>query len=367
LWPRLHNIRNGEIAGAAAGTTVARVLEGSWRADPPAPDFDRALLDSVHLQLLASGAAGLVWRKIRGNYPLAASSASTVWRDMYRSNALNSARQQRFIVEIFARLTEKNLDAVLVKGWAMARLYPEAAARPVGDIDLYVTPEQMERARRVIDALPESDYNVDFEHLAPVLSGDSPRAMLERAEVVQLRGVAVRVLCAEDNLRMLAVHFLQHGGWRPLWLCDIAVALETRPREFDWRICLGANPIRKNWIESVMMLSHLILGARIEGTPIAGRAHELPRWVGDSILEKWGRLTPEMIGRGYFPRVGSILAPTDFVRAISHRWNDALRATVESGGSFDNSSRLWLKIKWGVKRARQLYAGRRSNAEAAHN
>ncbi len=331
------------------------MLSGAWRVVPPVPDFDRNLLDEVRPQLLASGAAGLVWRKIRGDRSLADSPAADVFRDWYRSNALNSARQQHTIAAIFSRLTESNVKPIIVKGWSIARLYPELAARPAGDIDLYVAPEDRAKAEQIVRGLLDSPYHADFEHLALALSRDTVASVFARSELCELHGVPVRVLCAEDNLRLLAVHYLQHGGWRPLWLCDVAVALENRPPRFDWKRCLGNDPVRINWVESVLVLAHLLLGARIDDTPAAGWIAKFPQWPRESILEKWGRLSLEIVGQGYFPSVGSMLQPGNFIRAIKHRWDDPIRATVEAGGRFDNSSRLPLKIRWGLKRAAQFY------------
>ena len=318
-------------------------------------DFDRNLLGHLQPQLLASGAAALVWRKIRGDESMADSPVAEVFRDWYRSNALNSARQQQAIAAIFSRLIENKVDPIIVKGWSIARLYPEVAARPVGDIDLYVAPEVCAKAQQIVREIPDTPYHVDFEHLALALSNDTVASVFERSEIHELQGVPVRVLGAEDNLRLLAVHFLQHGGWRPLWLCDVAVALENRPPQFDWKRCLGGDSVRTNWVESVMMLAHLLLGARIDDTPAARQIAEFPQWPRESILEKWGRLSLEIVGQGYFPPVGSILKPGNFIRAIRHRWDDPVRATVEAGGRFDNSSRLPLKIRWGLKRAVQFY------------
>jgi hypothetical protein len=50
---------------------------------------------------------------------------------------------------------------------------------------------------------------------------------------VELNGAKIRILGAEDHLRLLCLHLLKHGAWRPLWLCDVAAALESRPSSFD--------------------------------------------------------------------------------------------------------------------------------------
>lgn len=67
-------------------------------------------------------------------------------------------------------------------------------------------------------------------------------------ELVNLEGDKIWVLCAEDHLRFLCLHLLKHGAWRPFWLCDVGMALESRSSNFDWDRCFGENKRRAEWI-----------------------------------------------------------------------------------------------------------------------
>jgi hypothetical protein len=81
--------------------------------------------------------------------------------------------------------------------------------------------------------------------------------------------IPVKVLSPEDHLSMLCVHFLGHGGWRPIWLCDIAAAMESLTESFDWQTCLGEDTRRAGWILSALACAHEILGAQL------GRRHSI--------------------------------------------------------------------------------------------
>lgn len=59
--------------------------------------------------------------------------------------------------------------------------------------------------------------------------------------MIKLGETSIRVPAAEDHFRLVAIHLLSHGAWRPLWLCDIAAMLEDLPQDFNWGRCLGTN------------------------------------------------------------------------------------------------------------------------------
>jgi hypothetical protein len=71
--------------------------------------------------------------------------------------------------------------------------------------------------------------------------------LFARSQLVPLGDSQIRILGDEDHLRIICLHLLRSGAWRPLWLCDVAVALETLSPDFDWDICLGRDPRQADW------------------------------------------------------------------------------------------------------------------------
>ena len=96
--------------------------------------------------------------------------------------------------------------------------------------------------------------------------------MFARSESIELGGTSIRVPSAEDHLRLVAIHFLSHGAWRPVWLCDIAAMLEDLPQDFDWDRCLGNEPRIARWVTSVIELAHRLLGACVDRVPSTSTA-----------------------------------------------------------------------------------------------
>ncbi len=68
--------------------------------------------------------------------------------------------------------------------------------------------------------------------------------VIAQSRLVDLDGVLVRIPSDEHHLRILCLHLLYHGAWRPLWLCDIGASIEQIDAEFDWDVFLGADPVR---------------------------------------------------------------------------------------------------------------------------
>lgn len=149
-------------------------------------------------------------------------------------DVLTAKLQQHGIQEAFTRFRAAGIEPLLVKGWAIARRYPEASLRPYCDVDLCVAPEEYHRAQQVVERWTERDCRIELHAGYAKVYDRTWAELLVRSQEVDLDGTAVRLLCDEDHLRLLCLHMLAHGAWRPLWLCDIAVAIESRPNGFDW-------------------------------------------------------------------------------------------------------------------------------------
>src|SRR5262249_49707651 len=115
--------------------------------------------------------------------------------------------------------------------------------------------------------------------------------LVARAEMARLHDQTVRIPGPEDHLRLLALHALRHGVYRPIWLVDLAVAVEARPPWFDWARCLGTDARRADWVTCAVGLAGRLLGARVEGTPAVARVATLPAWLIQAILRSWARGT----------------------------------------------------------------------------
>jgi hypothetical protein len=330
-----------------AGTQVALVLAGCWRASVESVSFVASQLEAIAPLLRTTGAAALAWRRIRAS-ALADTEAGQALRDAHRHQALQAAMSERIAKRATGLLADAGIDAVLVKGWAIGRLYPEKGLRPYGDIDLCVAPADFAAAQTV---LPASEFagRVDLHRGFEKFGGREWDELLAASSVTSIGGSPIRVLSAEDHLRLLCFHLLRHGGWRPLWLCDVALALESRPSDFDWDRMLRASRREADAIACTIGLAHHLLGARVDDTPLAARARRLPRWVVPAVLKQWG--TPH---RARLP-VGAFLSrPVLALRETPWHFANPVEATIAIGGPWNDWPRIPFQILHAALRTAQF-------------
>ena len=109
------------------GRLVANALAGSWRTFPPPLNLSPEDLDEITPLLYNSGAAALGWRRIRETQ-LSSTPSAEVLHQGYRLQALQGAISQSKIEIVHRLLQEAQLDAILVKGWAVERASATLAA-----------------------------------------------------------------------------------------------------------------------------------------------------------------------------------------------------------------------------------------------
>lgn len=323
------------------GNLLAAMLASAWRRSAPCPQFSARELTRLAPLLLHSGAAALGWWRVL-NSDLRRSTAALELEQAYRLYTLQGAIHELEVKKMAAFVQSLNLQVVLGKGWAIARLYPEFGLRPYGDLDLYVRPEQYSTMIAALSRPEAEGCPVDLHRGAPELDDRSFDELYARSQLVRRHNVKVRIFGPEDHLRLLSLHMLRHGAWRPLWLFDIAVALERRPAEFDWDYFLSGNRRRTDWVRCAIGLAHQLLGARVDDTPVEWRAKHLPKWLVPTVLRQWGR---DEAPQGTRTGMAEYLRkPTGLFRALRLRWPNAIEGTVGMRGPFNELPRLPFQI-----------------------
>ena len=334
-----------EAKKESLGSLIAAVLTRSWRQSPPPLESSAEELTRATPLLLGSGAAALAWWRVRHS-ELRSSPEALQLQHAYHHFTLESDLHARDIKHVLTLLCAAGVESLLIKGWASARLYPELGMRVYGDIDLCVRPEQREAALAVIKSTDCKQYNVDlvYDELSR-LDSRSFDELYARSQRLTLNEVEVRIPSPEDHLRIQCLHLLKHGAWRPLWLCDIAVAVENRPEDFDWELCLGKGKRKADWIACTIGLAHQLLGAEVEDTPVAGRAKRLPGWLVPAVLKQWEKPCaadhhpPELM-------LTTLRNCTGLLRALRNRWPDPIQATIWMEGSFNELPRLPFQLRY---------------------
>jgi hypothetical protein len=266
------------------GRGLAGILAGAWATALPAFSRTREDLDALLPLVVHHATAGLVWHRVRRTPP-ATSSAGRELQQHYRKQILEAAERENAILEILPRLRAAGVEPISIKGWSVARLYPEQALRPSFDLDLCVHPDQMSSAVTALSnaALPCA---VDLHSGIPDLPDHKWKDLFFRSRMLDLDGTAVRVLAPEDELRLLAMHLARHGLARPLWLCDLGAALAGLPKGFDWELAMSGKRHRVSWVACMLGLAHRLLQAPIASAPPSiGR---VPGWIERAALWSWG-------------------------------------------------------------------------------
>lgn len=325
-------------AKEAPGKLVAHLLYGAWRQTLPELDLSAAQLEAVTPQLLWSGSAGLGWRRISAT-DLRTTAAATKLQQAYRLQSLYAGLHETEIEQVIGLLHAAGVEPLLIKGRAAAEFYPDRGLRPYGDIDLCFEINQYAKALAVLRSPEGTAINVDPHDGLDGFYGLSLDDMLMRSQRIRVGQIEVRVPCFEDHFRILCIHFLKHGAWRPLSLCDVAAALESRPMVVNWERCLGNDRRRADWVACAIGLAHQLLGARVDDAPATPRSGRLPRWLIPAVLRQWQKPHPESNETSEL-LVTYLRKPSLWKTELAKRWPNPIRATMYFSGPFNEFPRL---------------------------
>lgn len=224
----------------------------------------------------------------RGNPAIPANIAKR-WKDAHRQSALTALLQQAELQQTAGLLREAGLAPLALKGaWLAWHAYPEAALRPLRDIDLLLPPDQVVAA---FDLLEAAGYRQDGPaemSLADCLRLDKhlPPLIAPRGTLVELHHrlwerdgrldhrlpsaiedqVRERLVTEFDGIaypapaEMLA-HLIVHALYShrldcgPLVLSDIACLVDARAIDWDefWRRAADAG-----WLAGARLLLGLV-------------------------------------------------------------------------------------------------------------
>lgn len=299
---------------------LAEALAGAWRVDSGGLDLSAEQLGRLAPLLIYGGEAALVWRRVRGGKSRTCSAGRWL-RDEHRHNTTAAFLAEQQIQLLVSHMRAGGIEPILIKGWAAARHYAEPGLRPYSDLDLCVRPEQHSAAAARLQLFPPAALPVDLHRGIPDLPDRSWDELYRRSRPARLGNVDVRVLGPEDHLRLTGLHWVRHGGWRMLWLCDIAAALEAGSDDFDWDYCLNGPRQRSEWLRGVIGLARRLLGAR---TP-PGFSSELPAWLPRTVLWLWGAGHLRHSCRYY------LYHPVEAVAGLRCDWLNPIKAAFRLG------------------------------------
>lgn len=344
------------------GARIAEALSGAWRPDQRTPITAPNDLIRFAPIITSTGAGPLVWERLRELSTFAGSDEAAVLEETYRITQLLAAMQAEAIERVAGILETAGIVPLIFKGWAVAQFYAAPSLRPVGDIDLCAPPGRYAEMATLLAShahgVPGSTleigesttgFTLDFDLPGQVTRVDLHRNLdrfhlkpladiFSRSQLTPIGSANIRTPSLEDHLRLLCLHFLQHGASRPIWLCDVSAMLEALPEDFDWELCLGDEPLCRHWITVVVALARELLDARLNAVPARFPRPQLPRWLVPTVLKQWSRPFNVYMPR---PRFAYVLRrlPTQILSEFVARWPDPITATVSLNGAFDAKPR----------------------------
>jgi hypothetical protein len=338
-WPDTARIAARPSDTPVHRLSIAHVLTGAWRCSPPSFELSAVAIQEIAPLLLAAGTGALGWWRVRHS-ELSASRMANQLLQAYRYHTLQAAISERELTRLVAHLRDAGVEPLLGKGWAAARCYAEPGLRPYGDFDFCIRPEQYARAKAAGHSIEQVTRMVDLHpglarqqkgQAFSLLDDRTLDDLFDRSRLVRVGDGEVRILGPEDHLRLLCLHMLNHGASRPLWLCDIGAAVETRPADFDWDWFLRGDPRRTRWVIGSIGLAHRLLGAIIEDTPVYDQALQLPDWMVPTVLLQWSQ-----VFRPRTPLAGFFRHPAGFWQELRRHWPNGIEATLNVGGALND-------------------------------
>lgn len=247
--------------------------------------------------------------------------------------------QEKRIAALFDCLNRERIEAVIIKGWAAAQNYPRPFERLSVDIDAAVKPESYAAVEALLTS--ENITGVDLHKGLSRLDTVAWENLYNAARTTDVGGTAIKVLRAEDHLRILCVHWLGDGGADRERLRDVYYAVENRPADFDWARCLdAAGAKRRRWVVCTIGLAEKYLGLDIKDTPIAAEAKQMPGWLIETVEREWKR------GVRLKPLHRCVGEREDLYEQIKLRIPpNPVQATVDVEGEFDDGSRIKHQIR----------------------
>ncbi|MEI7687595.1 MAG: nucleotidyltransferase family protein, partial [Planctomycetota bacterium] len=344
---RIETTRTETAMAQTRGEWVAKALAGSWResAFPSPLTFEQ--FEAIVPFLLRTGSGALAWRTAR-----AAGNDLPELANAYRVHALESAVHAHRLERLMETFANAGIHSLLCKGWATAQFYAEAGCRPYGDFDLAVPASQHQDAAAILNAANGRFGTVDLHSAPPDLDDRPTHVLLARSRKFAVGRQTVTALSPGDQLRQACLHFARHGGWRPLWLCDVAAIVERGAIDWD-EVLTGRNAV---WVAAIVSLACDLFQAKIP----TQRTASCPTWLKRTVLQQWSRghigdshSRPQTDWSKTAWRVDACL------RGIAERWPNRLEAAIASHALPETSWPGWCLQMRAVVRRTFFYLGHR--------
>jgi len=271
-----------------------------------------------------------------------------------RWSILSRTLQERALAQLFTSLRSINVEPIAIKGWSIARYYPEGETRSSSDIDIAVRPDQFNLFNVTAEHLTGLPVSVDLHEGLRDRDTLGWEELFARSYTVELHNVPIRVLSEEDNLRITAAHWLIDGGVYKSRLWDIYYLVRNRKQDFDWQRCVdAAGPTRRSWVLAAIATARDYLELDVADLPPEVQDFELPAWYRKALEREW-KLGPYL----RIPISQCIGKPKVLMQQARRRFPpNLIAATTDTEGIIDDSPRLKHQVRSVLKKLLPASAG----------
>ncbi|NNE66010.1 MAG: hypothetical protein HKN33_05535 [Pyrinomonadaceae bacterium] len=259
---------------------------------------------------------------------------------------LNSRLHRLQAVEVGETLRAEGIDSVLIKGVAIERYYPAGTPRPSIDLDFAVPPEHFERAAEMLKEGALGNYLVDLHEGLRHFDRRPWKEVFANVESLEFEEGRVHVLCPEDQLRVVCVHWLTDGGEKKERLWDVHHIINEKGDEFNWNYCLESDGAKRGrWIITTIGLAAKYTGLRINDLPFAKEAENLPEWLTGSLEKRWADDVP------FSPLDSNFESWSQFFKQLRRRFPpNPVMSTIGVEGELDDGYRIPYQLRYFAKR-----------------
>ncbi len=254
---------------------------------------------------------------------------------------INQKRLERLTSEAFEKFGSIGLNPIVIKGAAAASFYPEHQPRRFFDIDLAFHRDEFPAAMELAESEHRFGTHIDVHLELRSLDSLTWPELFARSTFLELEFGSIRVLCPEDHLRVIAVHWLNDGGENRERLWDIYCAVANRPTDFDWSKCLDCvSETRRGWVITAIGLAHKYLDLDISDLPFREECENIPKWVTRTLEREWADPVRTR------PLQSCLRQPKLFLKQLRKRIPpNPIQASIQTESPINDGSRFFVQIR----------------------
>ncbi len=216
-------------------------------------------------------------------------------RQKYQENALQALSMTGETVRMVKCFDSHGIHAVVLKGAPLAwRLYGDIAIRPSKDIDVLVPPDELEKAKQILEnegyrrshyEYFQHSFHLSYHHNKKNIFleihwkfgnsiHDLPLPTVSNIKKIELAGSSLPVLSDEEWLLYLMLHGAGHGWFRLRWLVDIAKFTQQGGVDWEKTAFMAKSIGMQSILHQSLILANSLLEAPVPPNLVSVIAHD---------------------------------------------------------------------------------------------